>query len=108
MNKINNVIDINDKCNNLNPEINYNELKEISIKTFNINFDELKSLERNFNIHIIKKIYNDCNHDLKVKILFNCPEYHLIILNDFLKFIYEIVQKKRVNVSSMIFNFWTS
>ena len=96
------IIDLN--INNDNMEINYDELKNISIKIFNNNFKELQIFERNFNIYIIKKLYKESVYNIKLKILFNCPDFYTIILNDFIYFIYDIVQKNNKNICSVIFN----
>ena len=108
-NYINNIVNENHNnyinYNIINNEINYNELKHISIKTFNNNFYQLKKYEKNFNINVIKKIYNQSDYNLKIKILFNCPDFYTIILNDFTKFIFELVQKTRKNICSLIYNY---
>ena len=74
--------------NYISNEINYKELKEISIKIFNISFNDLKKYEKNFNIYVIKKLYNESNYEIKLKLLFHIPDFYLIILNDFIKYIY--------------------
>jgi hypothetical protein len=107
--QINNVVNENHNnyiiYNIINNEINYNELKHYSIKTFNNNFYQLKKYEKNFNIYILKKLYNESDYNLKVKILFNSPDFYTVILNDFTKFIFELVQKTKQNIRSLIFNY---
>jgi len=107
--QINNVVNKNHNnyiiYNIINNEINYNELKHYSIKTFNNNFYQLKKYEKNFNIYILKKLYNESDYNLKVKILFNSPDFYTVILNDFTKFIFELVQKTKQNIRSLIFNY---
>jgi len=88
----------------INTEINYNELKTISVKIFNIYYNELKIYEKNFNIYVIKKLYNEGEFNLKLKLLFNLPDFYTIILNDFIKFIFEIIKKTKQNICSKIYN----
>ena len=101
--QVNNIIEENHK-NPINTEINYNELKNICIKIFNIYFNNLKIYEKNFNIFVVKKLYNDSDIDFKFKLIFNLPDFYTIILNDFIKFIFEIVKKTKQNVCSKIYN----
>lgn len=102
--QINKIIEDNDKIT-INTEIDYNELKLISIKIFNIYFNDLKMFEKKFNINIIKKLYNESNFNLKIKILIHTPDFYTILLNDFLKFTFQIVQKTKQNVCSKIYNY---
>lgn len=101
--QVNKIIEENDN-NPINNEINYNELKMICVKIFNIYFNELKIYERNFNICIIKKLYNESSFDIKIKLLFHTPDFYTIILNDFIKFTYDNVEKTKKNVCSKIYN----
>ena len=101
--QINKIIEENHK-NPINIEINYNELKYISIKIFNIYFNNLKKYEKNFNIYVIKKLYNESDFNLKFNLIFHLPDFYTIILNDFIKFIFEIVQKTKQNICSKVYN----
>ena len=101
--QINKIIEENHK-NPVNIEINYNELKYISIKIFNIYFNNLKKYEKNFNIYVIKKLYNESDFNLKFNLIFHLPDFYTIILNDFIKFIFEIVQKTKQNICSKVYN----
>ena len=101
--QVNNIIEENHK-NPINTEINYNELKNICIKIFHIYFNNLKIYEKNFNIFVVKKLYNDSDINFKFKLIFNLPDFYTIILNDFIKFIFEIVKKTKQNVCSKIYN----
>ena len=56
MNIINKIIEENHIKNEVNNEINYDELKEISIKIFNDNSTILNIYEKEFNI----KLKKDC------------------------------------------------
>ena len=101
--QVNKIIEENHQ-NPINKEINYNELKTISVNIFNIYYNELKIHEKNFNIYVIKKLYNESEFNLKLKLLFNLPDFYTIILNDFIKFIFEIIKKTKQNICSMIYN----
>jgi hypothetical protein len=101
--QVNKIIEENHQ-NPINTEINYNELKTISVKIFNIYYNELKIYEKNFNIYVIKKLYNEGEFNLKLKLLFNLPDFYTIILNDFIKFIFEIIKKTKQNICSKIYN----
>jgi hypothetical protein len=76
----------------MNTEINYDELKEYCIKIYNNNFDELKEYENKYNLIIKGILYNEANDNLKNKLLLFNPDYYLILINDFIKFIFEKVQ----------------
>jgi hypothetical protein len=101
--QINKIIEENHK-NPINIEINYNELKTISINIFNLYYNEFKIYEKNFNIYVIKKLYNESEFNLSLKLLFNLPDFYTIILNDFIKFIFEIIKKTKQNICSKIYN----
>lgn len=101
--QVNKIIEENHQ-NPINTEINHNELKKISVKIFNIYYNELKIYEKNFNIYVIKKLYNESEFNLKLKLLFHLPDFYTIILNDFIKFIFEIIQKTKQNICSKIYN----
>ena len=57
MNIINKIIEENHIKNEVNNEINYDELKEISIKIFNDNSTILNIYEKEFNIKIKKRLF---------------------------------------------------
>jgi len=101
--QVNKIIEENHQ-NPINTEINYNELKTICVKIFKIYYNELKIYEKNFNIYVIKKLYNEVEFNLKLKLLFNLPDFYTIILNDFIKFIFEIIKKTKQNICSKIYN----
>ena len=101
--QINKIIEENHN-NPINTEINYNELKMICIKIFKIYFNDLKIYEKNFNIYVIKKLYNEGEFQLKFKLLFHTPDFYTIMLNDFIKYIFEIIQKTKQNICSKIYN----
>lgn len=104
MNIINKIIEENHIKNEVNNEINYDELKEISIKIFNDNSTILNIYEKEFNIKIKKRLFIECDYKFKIEILFHCPDFNLILLNDFINFTYENVQKTKQNICSIVYN----
>jgi hypothetical protein len=66
-----------------------NKNNELIIKIFKERFNELLEFKSNFYKIIVKKLYDESNYNLRVKIIFNNPEYNLILLNDFLIFIHQ-------------------
>ena len=72
--------------------MNTDKLKNLSIKTFTDYFDELKIYEEKYNIIVKGILYNESDDILKNKLVIFNPDYYLILLNDFIKFIFEKVQ----------------
>ena len=60
---------------------------DLATKIFNDRFNELLELKSNFFKIIVKKIYDECDFKLKVKIMFNNVDFKYVILNDFIFFI---------------------
>lgn len=88
----------------INSEIDYNELKKLSIEIIKDKYNELEIYKEKFEEKIINKFFNENNDLLKFKNTSIFPSYFSIIANDFIKFTFEIVQKTMENVLSRNFN----
>ena len=86
--------------------MNTDELKNLCIKIFTNYFDELKIYEERYNLIIRGIIYNECDNSLKNKLVIFNPDYYLILLNDFIKFIFDKVKNIISKIKEINLRIW--
>jgi len=86
--------------------MNTDELKNQCIKIFTNYFDEIKVYEDKYNLIVKGILYNECDIYLKNKLVLFNPDYYLILLNDFIKFIFDKVQNIISKIKEINLRIW--
>jgi hypothetical protein len=86
--------------------MNTDELKNQCIKIFTNYFDEIKMYEDKYNLIVKGILYNESDIYLKNKLIIFNPDYYLILLNDFIKFIFDKVQNIISKIKEINLRIW--